>query len=135
MVGTALGSIDRRYRPLFRIARSEDDDEFVALLDTGFNGELMCDMAVVTVLDIQPSGRIEEVELAGGVKLHAQYGWMSIQWLGRPRRVSVLVAAIDENQLAKRNDEPVALVGGALLAPSLVLLDYNAGVIEIEETS
>ena len=92
-------------------------------------------MAVVTVLDIQPSGRIEEVELAGGVKLHAQYGWMSIQWLGRPRRVSVLVAAIDENQLAKRNDEPVALVGGALLAPSLVLLDYNAGVIEIEETS
>ncbi len=133
MVGTALGSIDRRYRPLLRLARSGAGEGFLALLDTGFNGELMCDTAVVAPLNIQPSGRIEEVELAGGVKLHAQFGWLTIDWLGRPRRVSVLVAAIDEEQRTKRDGEPIALVGGALLAPTLVLLGYDAGVVEIEE--
>ncbi len=102
----------------------------LALLDTGFNGQLLCDRVAASLLGVVPSGRTEHVELAGGVQREAQVGWLRILWLGRERQVQVLVS-MDETQ-PQRDGEPTALVGGGLLAPSLILLDYGAGTIEIE---
>ena len=102
----------------------------LALLDTGFNGQLLCDRKAASQLGVAPSGRTERVELASGVERQAQYGLLVIFWLGRERQVEVLVTA-DEPR-TKVDGEPMALVGGALLSPSLVLLDYGAGTVEIE---
>jgi predicted aspartyl protease len=100
------------------------------LLDTGFNGELLCDRLAASQLGVKPVGGLQRVELADGVKRDAQYGSLAILWLGQERQVQVLVS-LDEPR-RKADGEPIALVGGALLAPSLVLLDYASGTIEIE---
>jgi hypothetical protein len=42
------------------------------------------------------------------------------------------LAAEDDEQPALVPDEPVMLIGTALLNPHLVLLDFAAGTIEIE---
>jgi predicted aspartyl protease len=129
-VGVALWSIDARFRPLLRSKRPNGADDVLALLDTGFNGELLCDRIVASYLGVVASGQPERVELAGGVERVAQSGWLRVAWLGRERQVQVLVTADEPGP--QRDGEPIALVGGALLAPSLVLLDYGAGTVEIE---
>ncbi len=129
-MGVALGSIDGRFRPLLRIRCSNGGDEILALLDTGFNGERLCDRIVAAEIGTIPSGRSDSVELAGHIKSQAQVGHATILWLGQPRQVRVLVSMAPP---ARHVDgEPVAIVGGALLAPSLVLLDYAAMTVEIE---
>ena len=40
-MGTAVGSVDELRRPLVRILRVGSEDSFVALVDTGFNGDLL----------------------------------------------------------------------------------------------
>ncbi len=129
-MGVALGSIDGRFRPLLRLERPGGIDDVLALLDTGFNGELLCDRIVASHLGVVANGQLERVELAGGIEREAQSGRLTILWLGKVRQVQVLVS-VDEPR-PKADGEPIALVGGALLAPSLVLLDYGAGTIEIE---
>jgi predicted aspartyl protease len=112
--------------------KSRNGQEVLALLDTGFNGTLLCNAATAMNLGAQPDGGRERVELADGSLQNVDRGWLEIEWLGRSRRVRVFVTA-EGSAHAARDGEPVALVGGALLTPSLVLLDYDAMTVEIAE--
>lgn len=130
-MGTTLGSIDERYRPLLRIELPGDRGGFLALLDTGFNGELHCERSTAVQLGVTPLSEPVKTQLAGGVEQWAQFGQLDIVWMSRHRRVQVLVAIAEATTL--RDGDPTVLVGGGLLAPSLVLLDYGARLVEIED--
>ena len=132
-MGTEVGGIDARRRPVVRVTTPGDEIGLLALLDTGFNGELLCNVDAARALKIKPQGDVTRVELAGGLRQDAQYGWLQIVWLGLPRLVRVLVSSnAADARLLPNDDEPVALLGTGLLWPHLVLLDFSAGTVEIE---
>lgn len=130
-MATQIGSIDGRRRPLVRIERENGAEGFLALMDTGFNGELFVSYRDAMRLGFTLRAGISTAQLADGQNAEVLRGVGAISWLGRPRRIEVLAAVQDDIQgLA---DDPIALVGTALLSPHLVLIDFSAGTIEIEE--
>ena len=131
-MGITQGAINDKFRPLIRVALADVGEDFLALLDTGFNGSLLCSRYGAAALRVELSGLSEKVQLAGGIEQQVERGWLDITWLGQRRRVRVLVSAAETVRRTIGDDEPAALVGGALLAPSLVLLDYGAMTLEIE---
>lgn len=132
-MGTELGSIDGRGRPLVSITLPDRDTNLLALLDTGFNGALHCTRDIASVIGVVPQSEPIEVELAGGVMQNAQMGSLLIMWFGRQRQVDVFIAPSLAGRRRVVDGEPVALFGSSLLAPHLVLLDYGAGTVEIED--
>ena len=114
-MGVEIGGIDARRRPIVRIATPDSDVGFLVLLDTGFNGELLCNIDVARGLGVRPQSVVTKVELAGGVQHDVQIGSLQIIWLGVPRRVRVLVAATANMTRSPTDGEPVALLGTDLL--------------------
>ena len=107
-MGVARGSIDGRSRPIIRVSLASGGDDFLTLVDTGFNGSLLCNRYVALSLGVVPALTSERVELADGIEHEVQHGWLSIVWLGRPRNLSVLVSANDPRHATSRDGEPVA---------------------------
>lgn len=130
-MGTQVGSVDGRLRCIVRIEQPGRDG-FTALLDTGFNGELLVSRSEINCLGITLLGAVEEAELAGGVRQQVEMGHCTIDWFGSKRKVEVLVAANDTERPGSSED-PAALVATALLSPHLLLIDFAARSIEIEE--
>jgi predicted aspartyl protease len=129
-VGTLVGSIDDLLRPVVRIQQSGPDDEFLALLDTGFNGELFLSPGDATRFGFRLSGVVSLVRLAGGRTHRVQRGNGKIVWLGKTREIEALVSINADETI--RADEPIALVGTRLLYPHILLIDFAAGTVEIE---
>lgn len=129
-MGTVVGSVDQRRRPLVRIECLNDADGFVALLDTGFNGEIFVAIADVGPLGFRLRSGFSTVEIASGQIRTVQRGDGEIMWLGERRRVEIFVSM--DPPPARQADEPVALVGTKLLWPHLLLIDFATGTIEIE---
>jgi predicted aspartyl protease len=129
-VATVVGSIDERRRPLIRIGLVGGGDSFLAMLDTGFNGEMLVSVHDIEALGFQTWPGYSEHELASGAVAGFQRGLGHIFWMGRLRRVDVYVSM--EARRARRDGDPIALVGTRLLSPNLVLLDFEGLSIEIE---
>lgn len=127
---TLIGSIDLRRRPIVRIDKEGREDGFLALLDTGFNGELLVSQTDAEVLGFARRAGTSTAELAGGQVYELSRGQGEILWLGRKRRVDVLISA--EATRPRRDGEPVALVGTRLLAPHMLLIDFLSSTVEIE---
>jgi predicted aspartyl protease len=102
----------------------------LALLDTGFNGELLVARSDIASLGILERGGVSEAELAGGQVFALQRGEGRIVWLGRERRVDVLISS--EAYRPGRDGDPIALIGTRLLVPHLLLIDFAAATVEIE---
>jgi predicted aspartyl protease len=117
---------------LVRVVRGRGADDLLALLDTGFDGEIYCNQSDAIALGVRLSGGVERVELAGGVKATVQRGELEITWMGRVHTACALISGIQRTKPAA-DGEPAALIGSSLLRPHLVLLDYSAMTIEIEE--
>ena len=100
------------------------------MLDTGFNGELLMAANDVALFGFRQSEIRSKVELAGGRVYELRRGLGEIVWLGRRRRVELLISA-DPPQ-PRRDGDPIALVGTRLLAPNLLLIDFTAATVEIE---
>jgi predicted aspartyl protease len=107
-------------------------DSFLALVDTGFNDDLYMTVAVATSLGIGVPEDFEYVELAGGVEVKAATARSAVRWLTVNRTVDVFVVAEGKPGRPFRDGDPVALAGTGLLHPHLILLDFEAGTVEIE---
>ena len=129
-MGTVIGSVDHRRRPLVRIERVDDSEGFLALLDTGFNGEIFVAIADVERLGFRLRSGYSTVEIASGQMLTVQRGDAEVMWLGERRRVEIFVSTAPPP--ARKADDPVALLGTKLLWPNLLFIDFATGIIEIE---
>jgi predicted aspartyl protease len=116
-----------------RLGRTDGQDDFLALVDTGFNGGLFIAAADAAHLGVPLNDVKVKVKLAGGVQQSVVRTKWSISWFGEHRSVDVLVSL--EPVQSHSPDEPVALLGTALLRPNLLLIDYEAGTVEIERQS
>jgi predicted aspartyl protease len=125
-----IGSVDARGRPVLRVAMQGAEDEFLVVVDTGFNGDVFISSNDAGKLGIQLSGFEEKVEVAGGVLQRVENAKCELTWFGKPRLVVVTIGL--EPASPRREDDPIALIGTGLLRPHLLLIDYEAGTVEIE---
>lgn len=128
-MGTLIGNVDLKHRPLVRLELPGDSVGVLALLDTGFNGELIVPRDHVLELGFQARGGVAVVELAGGHRNEFQRGRGTIIWLGQERQVEILISS---EPTIMREGDPVAIVGTRLLAPHLLLIDFGARTVEVE---
>jgi predicted aspartyl protease len=129
-VGTVLGGVDDRRRPVVRVTLAERDESLLALVDTGFNGDLHVTESVALRFGFERTSFDSEVALADGNSVKVVRGRGTIQWLGKLRRVQVFIA--DDPRTHPREGEPDALLGTGLLSPHVLLVDFTAMTIEIE---
>ncbi len=108
-------------------------ESFLALLDTGFNGDLYMTESVAAALHLDISDGKADVELAGGRQTNVWTSRAQIAWMGASRTVDVFVAPDTERSRPPHDGDPVALAGTGLLYPHLILLDFGAGTVEIEQ--
>jgi predicted aspartyl protease len=125
-----LGSVDLRGRPVVRIAPIHGEDEFLAIIDTGFNGQLLVSEPDLVKLGPGTTRVSATVEVAGGLIQDVERAHYQIMWMGKPRLVDVFISL--DTSLPSASDEPIALIGTALLRPHLLLIDFDVGTVEIE---
>lgn len=130
VVATVVGSVDQRRRPIIRLQISGARDDVVALLDTGFNGELLVAQQDVQRLGVNVRPLSSQAIMGDGSVVEVRRGDCSIMWLGSTRRTEVLVSSVFVR--AKLADDPVVLIGTQLLSPNLLLIDFAAATVEIE---
>jgi predicted aspartyl protease len=131
-VGTVIGGIDGRRRALVRVRRVGADDDFVAVVDTGFNGDLHMTVAVARALGFELRPEMDLVEVADGRRVSTVVGRGTIEWLGTERLVTVFASPDQPRSQQRGREEVVALLGTGLLSPHLLLLDFTAGTVEVE---
>lgn len=124
-----IGSIDQFGRPLVRVRLPGGQDDLLAIVDTGFNGQLMLSLSVAQSLRIALEDDLVPVELGTGAIEEVYVGQLDIVWLERAKRARVLVS---ESWPAPKPDAPVALIGTRLLRPHLLLVDFDTDTVEIE---
>ena len=130
-MASLLGKIDPRGRPVVELV-SGRGDRFLALVDTGFNGELMVSDLDARLLGFAISSKISSAGLAGDVLQHVFEATGAVSWMGVVRQVEVLVSPNPKSRAIRSETDPIALIGTRLLTPSLLLIDYLIGKVEIE---
>jgi predicted aspartyl protease len=126
------GSVDELGRPVVRVRPGAGGDDFLAIVDTGFNGELMMGMEAARQLNVTLSDAMVHVELGTGITQRVRNGSLTVQWMGQELNSRVLVS--DTWPLLK-GDAPIAMIGTRLLRPHLLLVDFDSSSVEIETTS
>lgn len=86
-------------------------------------------LADAAVLGLEPIGLRREAAVAGGSMRDIDSSILAIEWLGRSRRVEVM---LDLDGTSSREQDPVILIGTRLLSPHLLLVDFEAETVEIE---
>ena len=124
-----IGSVDLLGRPLVRVRPGGQDDDLLAIVDTGFNGEIMMGMHAARALRVLLFPDAVDVELGTGAVERVLEGRLPVRWLDEERVAKVLVSV---GWPAPKPDTPVALIGTRLLRPHLLLVDFAAGTVEIE---
>ena len=128
-----IGSVDQLGRPLVRLRLAgPNSEDFLALVDTGFNGHLMMGSQTAKTLGVELTGDATTVELGNGASTSVYQGFTEVHWLGRSSRAQVLASS---SWVVRNPDAPVALVGTGLLRPHLLLVDFESATVEIETTS
>lgn len=124
-----IGSIDDLGRPLVRLKLPRGQDDLLAIIDTGFNGELMMSLSVARSLAMPLENDLVPIELGTGTIERVYVGQLDVRWLEQEQRLRVLVS---KTWPAPRPDAPVALIGTRLLRPHLLMIDFGADTLEIE---
>ena len=120
-----VGHGDPRNRPLVRISIPGHEDTVLALLDTGFNGYLLIHEAIARQLGFATTGAATNVELAGHVLQELYVADGTISWFNKSVLVPVLVRT-EERPSQLGPDEPIALIGTALLNPHKLVVDFTS---------
>jgi predicted aspartyl protease len=128
-VAKLIDSIDQLGRPLLRLPLAGGRDDLLALVYTGFNGELMASLDMARLVRSTLDADMEPIELGTGTVERVYVGRIDIRWLERQTRVEVLVSS---RWPAPKADAPVALIGTRLLRPHLLMIDFAADTLEIE---
>ena len=105
------------------------EDEVLATIDTGFNGQVMVVAGDAASVGVHLRDGGERVELGHGESVNVRTGRLRIRWLDVEREVNVLVG---ERREASREGEPMMLIGTRLLSPHLLLVDFGTNTVEIE---
>jgi predicted aspartyl protease len=129
-VATLIGSVDLGHRLIVRLKFATGEDEWPALIDTGFNGALLMPAAIARALHTPMSETRIDLEFGDGVLRPARRTRVNLTWLGRDIEVDTFVIADTERRPTSKS--PEILIGTRLLAPHLLLIDFTAGTIEIE---
>jgi predicted aspartyl protease len=124
------GSIDELGRPVVRI-EVPGRDGFLAVIDTGFNRSLLMQALEAEAMGFEITEEVADVELGTTLKVQVHRAIGSIRWLDRIIKVEALVA--NEELSVHRPDIARALIGTALLADCLLLLDFRTRLVEIED--
>ena len=125
-----IGSVDDLGRPVVRIEVPERDG-FLAVVDTGFNRSLLLLMSDAQAMGFTITADAETVELGTAVKTEVLRASGMVRWLDRTIQVEALVS--DEPMPVSGRDTARALVGTEMLANCLLLVDFVAREVEIEE--
>jgi len=128
-----IGSVDARLRPLLRIEQVQGQQGILAVVNTGFNGELMLSRNVAAEFGMTEREGYSTVTLAGGQTHIVRRGYGTISWFARPRRIEVLIHVEDLPARLRDQDEPVGLVGTGLLYPHMLAIDFAARTLEVRQ--
>jgi predicted aspartyl protease len=124
------GSIDELGRPVVRI-EVPGRDGFLAVVDTGFNRSLLMQSLEAEAMGFTITEEVAVVELGTTLRVQVHRAIGKIHWLDQIIQVDTLVA--NEELLVQRPDLARALIGTALLADCLLLVDFRTRLVEIED--
>ncbi len=122
------GRIDRMGRPIIRLENKYES--FLALVDTGFNGQLMVNEIDAQMLGFITLDRGIDVGLATEQSETVSEGIGLIDWMGEEKRIRVLISS--PSGALRRDDDPIAIIGTGLLSPDLLEIDFAKGTVTIE---
>lgn len=103
-------------------------ESFLAIIDTGFNGDLMVTTAAAQLMASDPPQGAVRVELGDESTVDVTETVAKLSWLDVTRPVRVLIS----DSWTARPDEPCCLIGTGLLTPHLLLIDFERQTVEIE---
>lgn len=117
------GFIDERNQLWVRVtvAGQTGQKEILALVDTGFTGELQLPLTIAVPLGLRLSGA-GTFELADGSRSQEMLFAASIQWGTTLRTATVIVSNTD-----------IALMGGGLLHGYVLIVDFEKKLLTIKE--
>jgi predicted aspartyl protease len=113
-----------------RVERPGGEDSILATVDTGFNGDLFMSAVDARLTGFVGIGLKTKAKFADSTRLVEETSAV-IVWMGRTREVELLISHADP--LPSAADEPIALIGTRLMTPHLLLIDFQAATVEIEE--
>ena len=118
------GRVDDERRPLLRLT-VPDSTPILGLIDTGFNGELWFTRADAVACGVEFDQVDERVGYVAGMRpVRETIGQLRIVWFGIERVVDVVVD-LDSAHRTMSADEPMALIGTALLDPSTMTVNFG----------
>jgi predicted aspartyl protease len=128
-----FGHVDARGRPIVSLTAPDGGDELLVVVDTGFNGTLLFHDNEISRRKCEVITHLEEmVEFADGERRPLLLGRTNVSWFGRPLTVDVLISQ-SERSRAVLADEPIGLLGTALLSQHKLTIDFAAHRVVITE--
>lgn len=127
-----LGHVDARDRPIVSLSVHGQEDGFLVLVDTGFNGQLLISDTEAHRLKCEMVGVEVPVELANRERRTVSLARSRVVWFGQSQDVQVWVATTRPTRAAMP-DEPVGLLGTALLNPYQLLVDFASRRVVISK--
>lgn len=126
------GWIDNRRRPLVNL-RFWQDRLVCALVDTGFNGNLLWEASEADVSEFpgEISSLYESVEVAGSQVL-VSLAWTSFQWLDEEGIYTGVEAFVTVSAKRRRSGDPGCLLGTALLTGTILTVDFPGQTLRIQ---
>jgi predicted aspartyl protease len=99
------------------------DDALLGQIDTGFNGYLFVHQTIAEQLGFISSGQTTELEFADHTQHSAHFAAGRIEWFGKLLDIDVLVTARSLPRMMP--DDPIGLIGTALLNPHKLIIDFT----------
>ena len=117
------GFIDQYGYPLveLEVRGLKKEEKTLALIDSGFDGELCLPIEVAISLGLELCG-METMELADGSVRKELVFTGTIKWEGKLRDVKVWLTSADQ-----------ALIGTDLMLDRLLTIDFRTGEVKIEK--
>lgn len=116
--------MDEKRRPLLTL-QLRDGGQLLALVDTGFNGQIWMAQAGAIALGIDHDENYSDTGHAVGMRpIETAEGKLVIVWLGQERVVDVIVD-IDSAHRTIHPSEPIGLIGTELLDPATVSINFE----------
>ena len=127
-----IGHVDARDRPIVSLSVPGQEDQFLVIVDTGFNGQLLIHDAAATRLNCE-SRRVDvRVEFADRGSRILDLGRGSIVWFGRHQEVDVWITTAEPGRTTTA-DQPIGLLGTGLLSPHKLTVDFATRRVVISE--
>lgn len=127
------GRVDDGLRPLLRLM-VPDGNPILGLVDTGFNGEFWFTRADAVACGVFFEDLTEHTGYAAGMRpVREAFGELRIEWFGAERVVGVVID-LDSPHRTTSADEPMALIGTALLAPATMTLNFGKRKLTLRGT-